>query len=143
MAFVLNQFPNLLAASVERFEAPGLSRTAAARDAAQQYITLLAISEIHSLALLTRVLGAQRRNNSRDIPEVVWDAGSVLENVDFWLSGRKILRERLLPLNGREMDWRGMKALGEGGGCENRLEEKAVVQLEGVGMCWGARRSEM
>lgn len=132
VAFVLNQFPNLLASSVERFEAPGLSRTAAARDAAQQYITLLAISEIHSLALLTRVLGAQRRNNSRDIPEVVWDAGSVLENVDFWLSGRKVLRERLLPLNGREMEWRGMKAVGEGGGCENRLEEKAVGQLEGV-----------
>jgi len=25
-----------------------------------------------------------------------------------------------------------MKAVGEGGGCENRLEEKAVGQLEGV-----------
>lgn len=132
VAFVLNQFPNLLQTSVGRFEAPGLSRTAAARDAAQQYITLLGISEIHSLALLTRVLSVLRQNNLRDIPEVQWDSATVLENVEFWLSGRKILRERLLPLNARETEWRGMKPLSESGGCENRLEEKAVVQLEAV-----------
>lgn len=132
VAFVLNQFPNLLQSSVERFEAPGLSRTAAARDAAQQYITLLAISEIHSLALLTRVLSVLRQNNLRDIPEVQWDSGTVLENVEFWLSSRKILRERLLPLNARETEWRGTKPLSEGSGCENRLEEKAVLQLEAV-----------
>ncbi|KAK4216696.1 nucleoporin subcomplex protein binding to Pom34-domain-containing protein [Rhypophila decipiens] len=132
VAFVLNQFPNLLQSSVERFEAPGLSRTAAARDAAQQYITLLAISEMHSLALLTRVLGVLRLNNTRDIPEVVWDSASVSENVEFWLGGRKILRERLLPLNGREVEWRAMRPNSEGSACENRLEEKAVLQLEAV-----------
>ncbi|KAK3313812.1 nucleoporin subcomplex protein binding to Pom34-domain-containing protein [Apodospora peruviana] len=129
VAFVLNQFPNFLKSSVERFEAPGISRTAS-RDA-PQFVTLIAISELHSLALLTRVLAALRVNNSRDIPEVSWDAGSVVENVDFWLSGRKILRERLLPLGSRENDWRAIKATA-GSGCENRLEEKAVMQLEAV-----------
>ncbi|KAK3692416.1 nucleoporin subcomplex protein binding to Pom34-domain-containing protein [Podospora appendiculata] len=129
VAFVLNQFPNLLAASVERFEAPGTSRTAA-RDA-PQFVTLVAVSEIHSLALLTRVLGAHRVNNSRDIPEVVWDAGSVAENVEFWLTSRRVLRERLLPLGPRESDWRATKAT-EGSGCESRLEEKAVGLLEAV-----------
>ncbi|KAK3374961.1 nucleoporin subcomplex protein binding to Pom34-domain-containing protein [Podospora didyma] len=129
VAVVLNQFPNLLQSSVERFEAPGISRTAS-RDSLQ-YISLISISEIHSLALLTRVLGALRGGNACVIPPVDWDAGSVLENVDFWLRSRKILRERLLPLGPRETDWRATKAL-DGSGCENMLEEKAVEQLEAV-----------
>ncbi|KAK3380351.1 nucleoporin subcomplex protein binding to Pom34-domain-containing protein [Lasiosphaeria ovina] len=129
IAFVLNQFPNLLQSSVERFEAPGLSRTAS-RDA-PQFVTLVGVSEMHSLALLTRVLGVLRANNTRDIPEVAWDAASVLENVEFWLRSRKILRERMLPLGPRETEWRATKAA-DGSGCENRLEEKAVSKLEAV-----------
>lgn len=129
IAFVLNQFPNLLRSSVERFEAPGMSRTAS-RDA-PQYVTLLAVSEVHSLALLTRVLWALRANNTRDIPEVGWDGGLLLENVDFWLSSRKVLRERMLPLGSREADWRATRAP-EGSGCESVLEAKVVAQLEAV-----------
>ncbi|KAH6841107.1 nucleoporin subcomplex protein binding to Pom34-domain-containing protein [Chaetomium sp. MPI-CAGE-AT-0009] len=133
VAYVLNQFPNLLRASVDRLEAPGRSRTvplggSGGRDFA---VALVAVSEVHSLALLTRVLAALRAANARDIPEVVWDAGAVLENVEFWLASRKVLRERLLPLGPREAEWRAVKA-GEGSGCENRLEEKAVGLLEGV-----------
>lgn len=129
VAFVLNQFPNLLQSSVERIEAPGMSRTAS-KDS-PQFVTLLAASEIHSLALLVRVLSALRMNNSRDIPEVVgWDAGKVLENVEFWLASRKVLRERLLPLGGREVEWRATKS--KNGEAETVLEEKAVRMLEGV-----------
>ncbi|KAK4242409.1 nucleoporin subcomplex protein binding to Pom34-domain-containing protein [Achaetomium macrosporum] len=131
VAFVLNQFPNLLRASAEeRLEAPGLSRTVSERDA-PHFVALLAVSEVHSLALLTRVLAALRANNARDIPEVAWDSAAVLENVEFWLASRKVLRERLLPLSPREVEWRGMKA-SEGSGCENRLEEKAVELLQGI-----------
>ena len=140
---VLNQIPNLLAASTERFEAPGLSRTATMmRDEAgappRFVMTLLAVSEIHSQALLTRVLAALRpggpgpsggRDNS-DLA-VTWDAAGVLENVEFWLSSRKVLRERLVPLGSREAEWRATKAT-EGSGCENKLEEKIVSQLEAV-----------
>lgn len=131
VAFVLNQFPNLLRSSVDRLEAPGLSRTTVSSSAPPHFVALVAVSEVHSLALLTRVLAALRVNNSRDIPEVVWDAGAVMENVEFWLTSRKVLRERLLPLGPREVEWRGLKAA-EGSGCENRLEEKAVELLEGV-----------
>jgi len=128
VAYVLNQFPNLLRASAERFEAPGISRTVS-REA--QTVTLIAVAEINSLALLTRVLAVLRMNNQRDIPEVQWDTAAVLENVEFWLASRKVLRERLLPLGPRESDWRAIKA-SDGSGCENLLEEKVVMQLEAV-----------
>ncbi|KAK3989521.1 nucleoporin subcomplex protein binding to Pom34-domain-containing protein [Cladorrhinum sp. PSN332] len=134
VAFVLNQFPNLLQSSVERIEAPGMSRTTSLKDS-PHFVTLLAVSEVHSLALLVRVLSALRANgNGRDIPEVVsWDSENVLENVEFWLASRKVLRERLLPLGGREVEWRGMKAKGGGDKeSETVLEEKVVRMLEGV-----------
>ncbi|KAK4106745.1 hypothetical protein N658DRAFT_520227 [Parathielavia hyrcaniae] len=137
VAFVLNQFPNLLRSAAERLEAPGQSRTSLSSRGGGEalpphLVALVAVSEVHSLALLTRVLAALRANNSRDIPEVAgWDAGAVLENVEFWLASRKVLRERLLPLGAREAEWRATRA-GEGSGCENRLEEKAVALLEGV-----------
>ena len=91
----------------------------------------MAVSEIHSLALLTRILGALRATNSRDIPEVIWESGQLSENIDYWLSTRKVLRERLLPLGTREVEWRGTKA-SEGSGCESKLEEKVVSQLMAV-----------
>lgn len=126
ITYVLNQFPHLLRASVDRFEAPGASRT---KEKSAQYLTLLGTAEVHSLALLTRVLAALRMNNSRDIPAVEWDATSLLENVDYWLSSRRLLKERLLPLGQREMEWRGRKLSGD---CDNLLEEKVVAQLETV-----------
>lgn len=129
IAYVLNQFPHLLQSSVDRFEAPGASRTKSR--SSPHYITLLAISEVHSLAILTRVLAALRVNNNRDISEVEWDSAGLLENVDFWLSTKKLLKERLMPLGQREVDWRGIKAAGAGGS-DNLLEEKAVSQLDAV-----------
>jgi nuclear pore complex protein Nup188 len=130
VAFVLNQCRGLVAAAVERFEAPGISRTASTREA-PHFVTLLAVSEVHSLALLTRVLGVLRANNGRDIPDVPFEAGGLAENVEFWLSSRKVLRERLMPLSPREAEWRATKA-SEGSGCENRLEEKVVLQMGAV-----------
>ncbi|ROT42839.1 hypothetical protein SODALDRAFT_288420 [Sodiomyces alkalinus F11] len=135
VAYVLNQFPHLLKTSVERFEAPGASRTASREG--PHYVTLLAVSEIHSLALLTKVIAALRVNNSRDIPGVQWDAASMLENVDFWLASRKLLKERLLPLGQREVEWRGMTtgngnggATADEGGPSNLLEARVISQLE-------------
>ncbi|KAH8668373.1 nucleoporin subcomplex protein binding to Pom34-domain-containing protein [Xylariales sp. PMI_506] len=132
VGYLLNQFPNLMSSSVERFEAPGGSRTQTRSKSA--YITLLSVSEIHSLALITRVLGAFRANNVRDVPAVEWDAAGALENVEFWLGSRKILRERLVPLGPREVEWKAMKPseAGKARGYESRLEEKVVEQLEGV-----------
>lgn len=127
VAYVLMEFPNLLKSSVERFEAPGGSRTAGR--SSTHYVTLIAAAEINSLALLTRVLGAFRVNNNRDIPEIPWDAATLLENVDFWLASPHLLRERLLPLGQREAEWRNTRA---GTGEANKLEEKVIAQLEAV-----------
>lgn len=93
------------------------------------HVTLLGVSEVNSLALLTRVLGRYRSEFNREIPEVSWDSATVLENVDYWLTSRKILRERLLPLGQREADWRTMKT-----GVEDVsvLEQKVVSLLETV-----------
>ncbi|PHH87061.1 hypothetical protein CDD83_9355 [Cordyceps sp. RAO-2017] len=128
ITYVLKQFSHLLDASVDRFEAPSASRTRS--KSTPQYLTLLATTEIHSLALLTRVLAALRVNNSRDIPAVDWDASGLLENVDFWLSSRRLLRERLLPLGSREMEWRNTKVTAGAGDHDNVLERKVVCQLE-------------
>lgn len=128
IAYILNQFSHVLKSSVDRFEAPGASRTNA--KGSNQYVTLLATSEIHSLALLSRVLAALRANNNRDIVAINWDASGVLENVEYWLSSRRLLKERLLPLGQREMEWRGTKVSTSGN--DNLLEEKVVAQLETV-----------
>lgn len=127
VACVLNQFPNLLQSSVDRIEAPGMSRTTTRGNS--HHVTLLGVSEVNSLALLTRVLGRYRSEFNREIPEVSWDSATVLENVDYWLTSRKILRERLLPLGQREADWRTMKT-----GVEDVsvLEHKVVSLLETV-----------
>jgi len=53
----------------------------------------------------------------------------LLENVDYCLSSRRLLKERLLPLGQGEMEWRGKKLSGD---CDNLLEEKVVAQLETV-----------
>jgi nuclear pore complex protein Nup188 len=127
VACILNQFPNLLQSSIDRIEAPGMSRTTARGNT--QYVTLLGVSEVNSLALLTRVLGRYRSDFNREIPEISWDSATVLENVDYWLTSRKILRERLLPLGQREAEWRTMKT-----GVEDVsvLEQKVVSLLETV-----------
>ena len=131
ISYILNQFSHLLKASVDRFEAPGASRTVSR--SASQYITLLATSEIHSLALLSRVVTALRANNNRDIVAIEWDASAVLENVEYWLSSRRLLKERLLPLGQRELEWRGTKiASGNATDSDNVLEDKVVCQLETV-----------
>lgn len=132
ITYILNQFSHLLDASVDRLEAPGASRTKS--QSSPQYLTLLATSEIHSLALLTRVISALRANNNRDIPPIEWDAANVLENVEFWLSSKRLLKERLLPLGPREIDWRNTRREPgtAAGGSDNLLEEKVVSQLETV-----------
>ncbi|RDA90478.1 hypothetical protein CP533_3040 [Ophiocordyceps camponoti-saundersi (nom. inval.)] len=130
IAYMLNQFSHLLEASVDRFEAPSASRTRS--KTTSQYLTLLATSEIHSLALLTRILDGLRLNYGREIPVVEWDSSGLLENVEFWLSSRRLLRERLLPLGSREMGWRNTKVAVGNEHHDNLLEWKVVCQLETV-----------
>ncbi|KAI1197372.1 nucleoporin subcomplex protein binding to Pom34-domain-containing protein [Nemania serpens] len=133
VAYVLNQFTNLMQSSIDRFEAPDDSQRRGRQDA---FITPLSVSEIHSLALITRVLGALRTNNVRDIPAVEWDSATLLENVDWWIDHRKVLRARLVALGPREAEWRSMPATDadKRRGSESRLEAKVVDQLEFIRM---------
>ncbi|KAI2469022.1 nucleoporin subcomplex protein binding to Pom34-domain-containing protein [Annulohypoxylon bovei var. microspora] len=130
VAYVLNQFPNLMQSSVDRFEPPDDSRRRDRND--RDYITLLSVSEIHSLALMTRVLAALRANNARDVPAVEWDSAGLMESVEFWIDRRKLLRERLVTLGPREAEWRSMPPSDRNRtkGLENKLEEKVMEQLE-------------
>ncbi|KAL5612842.1 uncharacterized protein BROUX77_002998 [Berkeleyomyces rouxiae] len=135
ISYVLNQFPSLMKASVERLEAPGASRTAA-RDRVM-FIALLPVMEAHSLALITRILAGLRAANARDIPPVAWDAALMLENVEFWLSSRRLLRDRLTPLNPREAAARSEKAGGAAadaadGVGESKLELQVVAEMEEI-----------
>ena len=132
IAFVLNEFPHLMRQSVERFEAPGASRTTSKNGT--RTITLIAVSEVHCLALITSILGALRANNKRDIAEVAWDASAVLEHVDFWLVTNKLLKERLMPIGQLEIDWTATppQKPGEDGNNVSRLEERVVEQMQAV-----------
>ncbi|KAI1423604.1 nucleoporin subcomplex protein binding to Pom34-domain-containing protein [Xylaria sp. FL1777] len=132
VAYVLNQFPNLMQSSIDRFEAPGDNQRQGRRDMA--FITPLSVSEIHSLALIIQVLGALRTNNVRDIPAVEWDSAALLENVDWWIDHRKVLRERLVALGPREAKRKSIPAscAEKKRGSENLLEAKVIEQLEFV-----------
>ncbi|GAP90039.2 putative Nup188p-like protein [Rosellinia necatrix] len=132
VAYVLNQFPGLMQSSIDRFDGPGDSQRRGRQDTA--FITALSVSEIQCLALITQLLGALRANNARDIPAVEWDSAALLENVDWWIDHRKVLRERLVTLGPREAEWKSMPAsdADKKRGSESVLETKVVEQLEFV-----------
>ncbi|KAI1368418.1 nucleoporin subcomplex protein binding to Pom34-domain-containing protein [Xylaria arbuscula] len=132
VAYVLNQFPGLMQSSIDRFEAPNDNQRRGRRDMA--FITPLSVSEIHSLALVTQVLSGLRANNARDIPAVEWDSATLLENVDWWIDHRKILRERLVALGPREAERKTIPAseADQRQGSESLLEANVVEQLEFV-----------
>lgn len=132
VAYVLNQFPNLMQSSIDRFEAPSDGHRRGHRDRA--FITPLSVSEIHSMALITQLLKALRTNNARDIPAVEWDSATLLENVDWWIDHRKVLRDRLVALGPREAELKSMPATDaeKRRGSESRLEAKIIDQLEFV-----------
>lgn len=132
VAYVLNQFPNLMQSSIERFEAPADKKRGGRQDTA--FVAALSVSEVHALALITQVLGALRANNARDISAVEWDTATLLENVDWWIDHRNVLRERLVALGPREAEWKSTPAsdADKKRGSESRLEAKVIGQLEFV-----------
>jgi nuclear pore complex protein Nup188 len=136
VALFLNQFPHLLAQSAAAFDAPEHSRTTLPRQ--MKYISLAVCSEVHSLALIVYILNGFREQlqGIQEVPDVKWDLGAVGENVEFWLGSRVLLRERIVPMGERDVEWKGrkldQKAEGKGLGCADRLEEKCVLEMIGV-----------
>ncbi len=130
VALFLNQFPTLLAQSEDALDAPETSRIVPRGQT--KYITLAICSELHSMALLTFILNGFRDllNGTTDVPDVKWDAAGVLENAEFWLSSRALLRERILPMGEREVAM--VKKKTAEGRAVSALENKVVIELMGI-----------
>ncbi|KAL3428223.1 Nucleoporin NUP188 [Phlyctema vagabunda] len=132
ISLFLSQFPNLLSQSATAFDAPDTSRTAT--KAPPKYMTLSVVSEVHSLSLIFFILDSFRMQQVgiTEIPEIQWDIAGVLENVDFWLSTRGVLRERILPMGKRELEMSKTKVEKSKIGATTRLEEAVVMELTGI-----------
>lgn len=130
VALFLNQFPTLLAQSEQALDAPETSRIVPRGQT--KYITLAICSELHSMSLLTFILNGFREvlQGTTEVPEVKWDAAGVLENTEFWLSSRALLRERILPMGEREVAM--VKKKTAEGRAVSALENKVVVELMGI-----------
>ncbi|EPE32578.1 hypothetical protein GLAREA_07712 [Glarea lozoyensis ATCC 20868] len=136
VAMFLNQFLPLLKQCSKAFEAPESSRTAS--KAQTRFISLSMCSEVHSLALLSFIISGFRESleGTNEIPEVNLDTGAILENVEFWLGARSILRERILPMGARDELLARQKVekapAGLGGAGGSKLEEIVVAELMGI-----------
>ena len=136
VAIFLNQFSPLLNECSKAFEAPESSRTVSR--AQPRYISLAMCSEIHSLSLLTFIISGFRESleGTNEIPEINLDTGAILENVEFWLGARSILRERIIPMGTRDELLARQKVekapAGLGGAGGSRLEETIVAELMGI-----------
>lgn len=129
VSLFLNQFPALLKQSSEAFDAPETSRTVSKVE--PKYITFDVCSEVHVTSLILFILNGFRNGTiGEEIPEVKWDSSAVLENVEFWLGSRQILRERILPMGEREVALSKQKA--DSQDAKNKLEEKVVLELMGI-----------
>jgi nuclear pore complex protein Nup188 len=95
-------------------------------------------SEIHSLSLLTYILNGFRDNVNPDIPAVKWDAPAILENVEFWLGARTILREKIIAMGSRDAELAKKKSGTFGYSAVNRLEERIVGEMMGIRDILGA-----
>lgn len=133
VALFLNQFAPLLDQSSKALEAPESSRTMS--HAQTIFISLSVCSEVHSLALLNYILNSFP---DLEVPDVKWDAPAVLENVEFWLGARAILREKIVPMGVRDSEL-GKQKLGTlSYGAVTRLEERIVDELIGIRDILGA-----
>lgn len=130
VALFLEQFPTLLAQSEQALDAPETSRIVPKGQT--KYITLTICSELHSMALLTFILNGFREvlKGTTEVPEVKWDAAGVLENAEFWLTSRALLRERILPMGEREVAM--VKKKNAEGRAVSELENKVVIELMGI-----------
>lgn len=131
VAIFLNQFPALLKQSSEALDAPETSRTATKSQT--KFITLSVCMEIHTTSLIFFILNGARATSSDEIPEVKWDAAGVLEDCEFWLGTRPVLKERILPMGERELALYKKKVeqpITEG--AKTMLEERVIRELKGI-----------
>lgn len=137
VAIFLNQFTPLLQTSLKGLEPNDTTRRTMSGIVLKPVISRV-VSEINTLALIHHILKDYRSSLAgiSDIPEVpgleALEGTAVLENAEFWLASRKLLRERIVPMGQKELELSKQKALRKESGCENRLEERIVEELAGI-----------
>ncbi|KAI9046659.1 hypothetical protein LZ554_009400 [Drepanopeziza brunnea f. sp. 'monogermtubi'] len=125
VAQFLNQFPLMLTQSEEAFDAPETNRLVPRGQ--KKYITFTVCSETNHMAGVYFILDSFRKQCGIAIPEVKWDAAGVLENVEFWLGSKALLRERILPMGPLEDAM--VKRKIDTGKTVSLLEQKVVAEL--------------
>ncbi|KFZ20101.1 hypothetical protein V502_03357 [Pseudogymnoascus sp. VKM F-4520 (FW-2644)] len=120
VAVFLSQFPNLLDQAEHSLDSSDDERRPG-RPRRETRVALLTLSEAHSLALLTMILNSCR-GQVPGMLTIPWDATTVLESVEYWLSSRVLLSQRIVPLGLRESE---LERTG-------KLEEKVVDELLGL-----------
>lgn len=155
----LAQFAKQLSISSHHFDnkpsSASLTRTTTTTTTARtggtgNFFTLSMASEAHSLALIHRILESFRAAGaSTGVPasEIVplqnqWDAAGVKEDLEYWLSRRVALRDRLLPMGVVEEDMARQKIsplllqrkdqAAVAAASEDRFEEKFVAEITAV-----------
>lgn len=108
------------------------------------HVVLNAAAELHNLALLSMILERFRTSPTAallgEVPELKWDRAGVKSDLESYLGGRRAaLRERIVPLGEQELVLSRLEptAVGKAGGCENRLEERVIAELQGALRCLG------
>ncbi|OWP07379.1 hypothetical protein B2J93_6158 [Marssonina coronariae] len=128
VAQFLNQFPLMLTQSEEALDSPGTNRLLPPGQ--KRYITYTACSEVNCMAGLICILDIFRKTPGIAVPDVKWDASSVLENVEFWLGAKALLRERIMPMGQLELAMVGRKI--DAGHAVSALEQKVVAELSTI-----------
>lgn len=130
----VNQFPKQLSRASNTFTS---SPRTSAKDPTG-YITLGMASEALTLSLMVTILqtfreaGASAAVIPGEIEEVKWDKLQVKEELEGWLQRREALGEKIVPCDEKEERWSKQKPLSGAEGNENRLEEKVVVEMQGI-----------
>jgi len=130
ISLFLNQFPLLIQQAEMALSPPSTSRLTPVARQKPPYITLTTASELHTLSLILFILNGFRAQfqGQIEIPTVDFDTASVLENVEFWLGNRGLLRESIVPMGEREVEMARSKK-GEVG---SLLEDKVLGELRGI-----------
>ena len=128
----INQFRSQLARSASSFD---FKQDMAPADPSAGYITFGMASEVHSLAIIVKILdvfkdiGASAGINASDITNLIWNRRQVKEDLETWLSVRKSLRDSIIATTEKEAAWLTQKPSSTQHAAENKLEEKVVVEM--------------
>jgi nuclear pore complex protein Nup188 len=101
VSLFLSEFPMLLQQSISALKPPPSSRLVANLETKSKYITFSMCAEAHTLSLLFFALNGYK-DEGRDIAEVSWDSGIMLENVEAWLGSSVLLQQRISPMGDSE-----------------------------------------